>query len=290
MGKYDSSKFRVQPVFDALWTRDPTGRTWLSQLLALPQRPDRPPMNLDASALGDITIGAWNSTPRAPNRHQRGEQRKEASLPAPRSLLLHLVEHMQDPTSRTAWGTGEVEAKRRQLRNGVAEVREEAKAYLTGARASTPHRSRWEVLEGPTRPDVYLETPAAVIVIEGKFTESAPTTKTTWMATRSQMLRHIDAAWDQRDGRHVYGFFIVESKCEPGWVRACEETLAPTMARGSLPHRSAAEQAAIADAFLGITTWAEVCAALRLGSTHLLSREQIDALAEAAGMATGATQ
>ena len=32
-GKYDSSKTRVRPVFDALWK---SGRDWLPQLLALP--------------------------------------------------------------------------------------------------------------------------------------------------------------------------------------------------------------------------------------------------------------
>lgn len=278
MGKYDSSKHRVPKVFDKLRDRDPTGRTWLATLLGLPERPGRAPLVVDPNTLGTITRGALNSTPSAPGALQpEGWSTKEVSLSAPHSLLLHLVEHMQDPTSQKAWGAGEVETKRHLLRAGDVETRREASEYLTGARTSSAHRSRWEILEGPTRPDVYLETPTAVIVIEGKFTESAPTTKTTWMATRSQMLRHIDAAWDRRGDRQVYGFFIVESATAPGWVRASEATIAPEMVSGSLPHRSAVEQAAISDAFLGVTTWTAVCTALGLDASLLESRAQIDA-------------
>jgi hypothetical protein len=38
----------------------------------------------------------------------------------------------------------------------------------------------WYVLEGATRPDVYLESDRALVVIEGKRTETAATSSTTW--------------------------------------------------------------------------------------------------------------
>lgn len=38
MGKNDSSKTRVVPVFSELRDQDPTGKAWLSKLLALPTR------------------------------------------------------------------------------------------------------------------------------------------------------------------------------------------------------------------------------------------------------------
>lgn len=75
----------------------------------------------------------------------------------------------------------------------------------------------------------------------------------------------------------MYGFFIVESTTAPGWQRACDETVAPDMVNNSLPHRSAAKRAAIADAFLGITTWTSVCKRLGVDLIELTSREQIDA-------------
>ncbi len=59
--------------------------------------------------------------------------------------------------------------------------------------APVPSRA-WYVLEGPSQPDVHLETDDAIIVIEGKRTESGPTRTTDWMEPRDQMLRHLDCA------------------------------------------------------------------------------------------------
>lgn len=36
----------------------------------------------------------------------------------------------------------------------------------------------WHVLEGPTYPDVFVETRDALVVVEGKRTEAGPTTST----------------------------------------------------------------------------------------------------------------
>lgn len=52
--------------------------------------------------------------------------------------------------------------------------------------------------------------PAALIVVEGKRTEPAPTTTMTWMARRNQIWRHIDEAWEVRGARQIFGIFIVE--------------------------------------------------------------------------------
>lgn len=38
MGKYDSSRTRVAPLFDALLARDNSGESWLDALLALGSR------------------------------------------------------------------------------------------------------------------------------------------------------------------------------------------------------------------------------------------------------------
>jgi hypothetical protein len=125
----------------------------------------------------------------------------------------------------------------------------------------------WHVLEGASRPDVYLETPEAIVVIEGKRTEAGPTTHTSWMKTRHQMLRHIDAAWDQRTGRRVFGFFIVEGDDPEGaipdhWLAVARATTEPEAVARSLPHRTQEERDAIASAFLGVTTWQATCRAL----------------------------
>lgn len=129
-------------------------------------------------------------------------------------------------------------------------------------RLGAPGRT-WCVLEGPSQPDAYLETPELLVVIEGKRTEHGPTTHTSWMPVRHQMLRHIDCAWEIRGDRPVFGFFIVEGDDQgaipPEWVEFARATVEPDAVAKSLPHRTADERSAIAEAFLGVTTWQIVC-------------------------------
>jgi len=134
----------------------------------------------------------------------------------------------------------------------------------------------WYVLEGPSCPDVFLETDDLIVVIEGKRTESGPTTATSWMPLRHQMLRHIDAVWDTRDGRQCVGFFIVESgaagETPNHWLNAARQTTKPNVLAQSLPHRSQEVRTQIADAFLGVTTWQMVCRALSIPQAVLIDQ------------------
>lgn len=133
----------------------------------------------------------------------------------------------------------------------------------------------WYVLEGCTGPDVYLETESVVIVIEGKRTERAPTTYTTWMVVRHQMLRHLDCVWEHR-GRDLFGFFIVEGRggvtdlaVPASWQSAIEGTVKTEVLEESLLHRSEAERDAIARGFLGATTWQRVCREFDIACSEL---------------------
>lgn len=132
-----------------------------------------------------------------------------------------------------------------------------------------------DILEGPTYPDVLLVTPDAMVVIEGKRTEAGPTTSTTWRVGRHQMLRHLDAAWEIRGRRALYGFFVVEAEDERGmvprvWVDAASDTTSEAAIHASLPHRSPEERAGIAARFLGVTTWQAVVAAFHLDPAVLV--------------------
>lgn len=275
MGACNSSVHRVRPVFNALAALDPTGLSWLSTLLSLPSRSDRHNLRVDAASLGPLEDAAWSCDSKTDNVliRELGWHLTERKLPAPMALLEILVDSLVPPRSESAWGRGETATKRRLLARGDATTRKEAHTLLGGP----PRPSRWEILEGPSSPDVYLQTANTIVLIEGKFTERKPTNHTTWMSTRSQILRHLDAARDIACGRKLYGFFIVESADAPGWVNAVTETLSARMLEQSLPHRSADQRAAIADSFLGLTTWRMVCDATGLPLSLLRSEAELRA-------------
>jgi hypothetical protein len=254
MGIYDSSRTRVVPVFDTLMDRDSSAETWLLPLLRLGSR--------SADRLLGVVAGAL-----IPN-HPRWWGKNERRLQPPKALLRWLAGHLSAPASDDLWGGPATRAKREHLVARDPSTISEALRLLEG-----PFASRvWYVLEGRSQPDACLETDALVVVIEGKRTEGKATTVTTWMPARSQMLRHMDAAWDIRGAKRVLGLMIVEGQgaaeavmpTEHWLIQANEQVLPRTLA-DSLPHRSAKERDQIADAFLGVTTWQRVCAEFGIG-------------------------
>jgi len=184
----------------------------------------------------------------------------EKPLPAPVTLLDWLTGNARDVTGKGLDGlSADTVEKRRALLSRDAQVIAEAQALLAGNRAE----KLWFVLEGPSCPDVFISNSDLIVVIEGKRTELGPTTATTWMSPRHQMLRHMDGALEAANGRTVLGFFVVEGTKDGDapeiWKKAAAETIAPAALDGSLPHRTAAQRELIARGFLGVTTWQAVC-------------------------------
>lgn len=259
MGKYNSSKTRVEPFFDWIFDQDPTGSSWLQPLIRLPELPDH---HREAPKIQEHTLEsgrAWGND--------------EHPLPAPLSLLEWLICNLQRPDKASALGS---DHDTREMREALLRHDPEAvKKALESVRDNRSERA-WYIFEGNSKPDALLQTPDAIIVIEGKRTEAGPTTYTTWMSVRHQMLRHIDAAWDDRGQRNVFGFFMVEA--EPGsdqvpqkWLDAARNTISKTAVDESLPHRSPSEREDITKAFLGVTTWQLACKAMNIPVEVLLN-------------------
>jgi hypothetical protein len=250
MGEFDSSKTRVEPVFNALRA---TGGDWVRSLLELPT-------GLTQRAAVPESI---NLTP-----SETYWSPKEKPLAPPVALLSWLIRNFD---GKVPASDREVEANRAALAHRDPKKIEEALKLLR----SDPGPKGWHILEGPTCPDALIVTPDALIVVEGKRTESGPTVDTTWMLGRHQMLRHIDAAYEIRGSREVYGFFIVESldaRLPRVWAKAVSDTVSGEALATSLPHRSGAETAAIAKAFLGAATWAAVCDQFNFDRAIMLER------------------
>lgn len=180
MGRYDTSRTRVIPVFDALLARDPAGQSWLPTLLAPPggwgQRPQ-----------------SRRTCPELAHRLGMGHAGTVAPITTESAPLAHPAGRPSARRGDQGYGrdTGETRARRDALlRRGPATV---AEALARLSRPQFPARA-WYIREGPSEPNVYLETPDLLVVIEGKCTEAGPMTHTTWMPGRHQMLRHLDAA------------------------------------------------------------------------------------------------
>jgi len=246
-GQYDSSKTRVAPVFDALAKRKDN---WVPELLGLARRPnDSEPVDA-----GDLTYiaGHWGD--------------RELALRPPVGLLSWLIrnpnalsQHDVDDPDRAALLRGNPSAVSR---------------ALDLLRSQAVDRA-WYIFEGPTYPDAVIETPHALVVVEGKRTEAGPTTATTWMPGRHQIWRHIDAAWEGRGNRKVYGLFIVEGdggteEVPALWKQALDASLSTQTLNSSFPHRSQTEVMGIAACLVGVTTWQRVVARFGLPPEVLL--------------------
>jgi hypothetical protein len=92
------------------------------------------------------------------------------------------------------------------------------------------------------------------------------------------MWRHIDAAWEIRGRRRVFGFFIVPGQEADGGApplvaaafgEALSEAMLEAMLEANFPHRSAKERDAITACFLGGTTWNLVCKTLNISLASL---------------------
>jgi hypothetical protein len=257
MGIYDSARTRIAPVFGRLQCLDPSGRLWLQGLLELGNTRKLPRPQAGKASL---RVAKW--WPR------------QARLAAPPGLLRWLLENAEKPRNAAAWGRHpEVKENRRRVVDRDAVTVAEALKRLEERRR---FGRAWYVLEGPTQPDVYLDTDEVVVVIEGKRSEPGPTTSTAWMPVRHQMLRQLDSAWEVRQGRRIYGLFIVEGNEGSGteapavWREVADVTISEDVLRGSLPHRTPEERAEIAGALLGVTTWQAVCEEFQIPSPVLI--------------------
>lgn len=239
-GLKDSSRTRVAPVFDQLCQLD---GDWVRTLLSI-AKGGHP--SASAGPELDLTYirGHW-----AP---------KELSLRPPVSLLSWLIRN----ASRLDLSESE-SAERKLLHEGDPATILKALRLLRTEKANRG----WYVFEGPTYPDAVLETPDALIVIEGKRTERGATTKTTWLPGRHQIWRHIDAAWEIKGRRVVYGLFVAESDGDAvteEWLTFANDSIQAGVLETSFPHRGQKEREEISKSFLGAVTWRGICSQFSL--------------------------
>lgn len=248
MGDQNSSKTRVVPIFERLFLLDSLGVSWLPGLLRLGSR--------SSDVLPKFTA------PRLIENHDRTWGDAELSLPAPLGLLEYLVQNITELQVAHSGDTGITLEKRQALARHHSPTIEEALNKLRAGRRGR----KWYVLEGPSSPDATLEMPEAVLIIEGKRTERSCTSATKWMSQRSQLLRHMDAAFEYFQEKIVLGLLLVEGDGGADAVTPsqfwCNQSIAQyssEMLAASLPHRSQNERDRLSRGILGVSTWQAVC-------------------------------
>jgi hypothetical protein len=268
MGDRNSSITRVWPVFDYLFADDPTGESWLRQLIGLaPSTSIRDallstPLRPISANLGQLGRRIPSNVKKHLTPAQQQSLRSlryafEVDLPAPKRFLEWLLANPHclswPPRDAKMWQKGDATTKlRKRLRDGDAKLRLSALEELA---STTPAKAfqKWWAFEGRTSVDCYLETDEAIILIEGKRTESVAG-KTFWYKSRDQLIRNIETA-----AQHA------STKKKEFAVLLCAEdstNLAPQTFAWSLPHLTPTERTELQDHYLGCVTWEQIRAAL----------------------------
>lgn len=256
----NSSITRVRPVFQQLLAKDPTGTSWLPQILRLSK---------SSGLSGGMGSDPGKVLPAVSQRRTYGDRVQgsielercfEFSVAPGASFLRWLVEN----PDRLTWPLSEgrrlsysatTQARREALVGLVSDsARSEAQASaLRSLDRNGPEKSsrRWWAFEGFTEVDCCIETDRAVLIVEGKRTESL-SESTAWYSGRNQLHRNLEAARELAAGRE-FGVLVVGEQEIPESAIGNPEA--------GLPHLTAAERAELMSHYLGSLTWAQVCAA-----------------------------
>ena len=255
MGKYDSSKYRVVPLVDAIKFNQRNFDAFLNSVKTRKIPSLICPLDNSAYFYGT----------------------KEKQLNPTKKHLRMLLRYIAENKSVQEY----INNKHRAELCGSDPIKKNAKAEeaLQLIEKNYNHTAlprAWYIFEGATNPDIYIEGDDYIIICEGKWTEPHITTKTTHLngenEQRNQMIRHIQGALNNNPkGKKVYAFYIVDNGCDylkdlsldAFKSQICMETIEPD------------NKEEIIDAFYGYTTWQEIKD--YIPSVTFLTKEEIRA-------------
>ena len=256
MGRYDSSKYRVVPLVEAIKKNQKNFEAFLKTVEGLPALIC--PMEDEAYFYGD----------------------HEKHLKPTKEHLRNLVRYIAAKKFDRVSGAG----KKREALYGMygdaerEKAKNEALACIDAVYDEPMLPKAWYIFEGATNPDIYMEGEDYIILCEGKWTESHITEKTTHLQgkdeQRNQMIRHIQGALCATD-KKIYAFYIVDENCaykEQLTAQAFAEQLEKETIR-----TDETEKKKILNAFYGYTTWQKIKESIP--SVVFLGKKEIDCLA-----------
>ncbi len=271
MGKYDSSRLKVVPVFSALLKANLWSQFFecvnvhatvgdgncVEKTLKLPVFEEHEP---------EVRFGDKSSVGQG-----------EKALPPKVDLLKWIVQNCTDSryvkspkqgTSQERKDLFTCPHKREEAVKAITELSNQHGITAQGEANNFPRK--WYILEGASRPDVYIETATFILVIEGKLTERTFTTSTSWLKHRDQMIRHMDALYPMEGSpsKPIFGLYILPSESDYYNVfRSKDHPIFPDLPgkicryqdfsiwKESLPHRKSDTIGQMYSHFLGYITW-----------------------------------
>jgi hypothetical protein len=250
----DSSLTRVRPFFEALFARDPSGRSWLSALLAATPN--------GHEVLGELVEQPGYLSTLLAVRAMSGRLAAfEYPVAATRELLAWYVEHPE----RLRWPDRvEHSPGADRLRHALldddppgsrAKAQQRARQLVS---TRSPTADEWWRFEGVDTLDCMLITDRLVVTVTGKRAEPL-TPATEWYPVRSELVRNLEAARHYAQGK-AWGSLLISEHELP---EASTEALARTLPE-SAPHLDDAGREALHRAYLGNLTWEQASAAVGL--------------------------
>jgi hypothetical protein len=244
-GVDDRAKTRVQPFFEALFARDPSGRGWVSDLLqAAPRGRD---------CLGELVDEpGWLSVPLA----VRGAGGRLACFDYPAAPSPRLLRWFIDHPDRLSWPAGaELSAEAVRLRRALLYDEPPGAQSRAQERARELLRSRsalsreWWRFEEMTTLDCVLITNRLVVTIEAVGSAGAPPA-TEWYPARSVLVHDLEAARHIAQERAWATLLLSDAPVTGGGAEELERGLPE-----SAPHLDEGERRGLAGAYLGNLTW-----------------------------------
>lgn len=233
MGNRNSTTTRVQPLFDII--KDNPRE--IDRLLSM--------------------MSGYRSTCVDYSGYKVSYGKCEKRLKPPKSLLVWQIENMEKLSQPKDFGvkkTSPSYLKRKKFFERDPRLIDEARTLI--AQDNLPSRG-WYVFEGYTVPDIFIETRSHLIVGEAKRTESELTTKTTWLGTRDQLVRHIDAVIDS--SKEVLSFFLFSKQgFQDRFSQRMENYSNIEYLKCSLRHRDDDTIKKIANTFIGYSFWEDI--------------------------------
>ena len=257
MGKYNSSVYRLKPLFDII-SNEQNIVEMLNLLLST--------VALDE----EKSLGEYCIEGQVYDIRYDGAKDGEKPLRPKFKHLIAILDYLGKQNPKLLCDRFCCELKDLDIR--ITTAKEDIRQMYLSDWPLPKHKA---VMEGNSFPDVYIETDSEIIVIEAKWTESKTTTQTTYLENRNQLARHIQAALvlGEKTNKRVISFYIVADR----FLKDNPEIITRHGFEHSLSNETIdiGDKQDIIEGYFGYTTWERLQEIIEI---KFLGKQDIDSM------------